>query len=580
VRRRNEGSERRYTGRQPLGMSSNYMSTTYTPSELARIQASVDSRRFGPFSSNVIIPEDTPQDDLGDLDGAEIIDGVPLWFPPEEAEFPEPDMPDEEMEVQSDDETDDENDLPTITPDGDIPTAYDEHMTNLYRHYYMSDPIEESYVNSRGHHVIPGTQREMQGLDSQSQNAYAREIREESQEEARQRQGGTIQRRTSRGQSFNRRGHPIAFYSPNYDSTTYTPSELQRIQANIERRRIHPGRLPRAIPPDTLPWYQQIHEDEDDGEPLYDDVQNDDEQEDADEEIIEEINEVPDSETLLNENMRNFDNANARDIPYRVTSRGHHVIPYTQGELRYNDRELINEVFPGANIGGAIYNPNNDPGIAAQNEVIRRNMQGMSGGSAGGPRTKKRITPEHLKQLDGEPPRIENVPVERSAPRTKKRITPVNVVRSAVEKKMDEIRQDRTRVGDAAFAALTNPVEIVNARRKPQANATYQNAVDKMSANILVAHDMEKQAMEEAMLQRKNASKEPARKPRAAAAKKRRSTACDLRGYSKLKKAELVGALKNKLTAEKMPDNIGKLSVVKLRALAREYCGYKKVSRK
>lgn len=501
------------------------MSTTYTPSELARIQASVDSRRVGPFSRSVIIPEDTPQDDLGDLDGAEIIDGVPLWFPPEEAEFPEPDMPDEEMDLEADDETDDENDLPTGNI---IPSATDEHMWNLYRHHYLSNPASHS-VTPTGHNVIPGTQREMQGIP-----VYAREIRNEAHNEAHS--GGTIRRRNE----------PLRARTSQL-SRPYTPSELQRIQSNNERRRIPPGRYPEVIPPETLPWYQQIHEEEE-GEPLYDDEQEDDEQEDdghvdTDEEIIEDYNEIPDLETLHDTYSRNF--ANARPATHRVTSRGYNIIPGTQQEMQNmptDAREIRHEII--RNIqrrtdGGAIYNPNNDPEIAAQNEVIRRNMQGGE--------VKKKI-------------------LKRQAP-TLVQLTPE-------QQAIYDLQKERTAKADEDFKNITDAKTLGKLYGREQGGTKGQRrhlaANDRIIANVELAHK------KDAAVQKAQRDKKAERD----ATKKRRSTACDLRGYSKLKKADLVGALKRKLTAEKMPDNIGKLSVIKLRALAREYCGYKKVSRK
>ena len=64
----------------------------------------------------------------------------------------------------------------------------------------------------------------------------------------------------------------------------------------------------------------------------------------------------------------------------------------------------------------------------------------------------------------------------------------------------------------------------------------------------------------------------------------RQSKACEIRGYSKLKKAELVTAVESALRGkfgqdyiEAGPD-LKKQTVKKLRALAREFCGYKKRS--
>jgi len=55
---------------------------------------------------------------------------------------------------------------------------------------------------------------------------------------------------------------------------------------------------------------------------------------------------------------------------------------------------------------------------------------------------------------------------------------------------------------------------------------------------------------------------------------KKKSKACDLRGYSKLKKADLISSIAS-VTSHSEAD-LKSLTVRKLRAIAHEHCGYKK----
>lgn len=144
----------------------------------------------------------------------------------------------------------------------------------------------------------------------------------------------------------------------------------------------------------------------------------------------------------------------------------------------------------------------------------------------------------------------------------KKRITPVAVPQSEVEKIQQKLQQERREEMDRKLEEKQTPAEVVQELRKggpSKGEQSYHKVVDRLTANVLAAHEKDARLQKE----QKKDSKKPAK-------------SCPLTGYSKLKKSALVERLQEALKGKKkIAEGLSSRSVPELRALARKYCGYK-----
>ncbi len=148
----------------------------------------------------------------------------------------------------------------------------------------------------------------------------------------------------------------------------------------------------------------------------------------------------------------------------------------------------------------------------------------------------------------------------------KKRITPIAVQQTDEEKIYQKLQQERREEMDKRLKEKQKPAEIIEELRKggpSKGEQTFHNVVDRLSANVLAAHQ------KDARVQKKQ--KEDSKKP---------AKSCPITGYSKLKKGELLERLNEALKGKKMIEEglvqgLEYRTVPELRQLARKYCGYK-----
>lgn len=155
----------------------------------------------------------------------------------------------------------------------------------------------------------------------------------------------------------------------------------------------------------------------------------------------------------------------------------------------------------------------------------------------------------------------------------KKRITPVNL--GPVKSAPPPVQEENSQFED--YKEMMEYLKKGLMREEAQKGSSKGQKTEAKLTKGLIEAAEKGEAMEKSIQPRK---KEPKKAAPEKAAPKRKEP-CEIKGYSKLKKAELIDKV-GKALREKGQHIAGleKESVAKLRALAREHCGYKPVEKK